>query len=344
MFLTPTIDEIDARILHILLKDGRKDFSEIAQEIGTSRNAVQKRYVEMKKAGIIVGATTQVDNRHLGFQAFAEVLLVDYYMDNDLLHERVKREANKFHTFHHPDNVINYPDNVFNHTVKGDFEVFALMRNLGELEELKMRLAKLSAGRIVSYVWTGAVKCIPWNLSFGLLTKLKDEVYEKQSKSTVSTASAAGKVDEIDIQIIDKLSQNGRMPFSNLAKELGIATDTVIRRYRKLKKNGTVNPLIQIDPKRLGYNCQMETRIRLKSQRDSIATMNVLSEIPDIFFITATSGNYDLHVFAFIRDIEHLLKIQNQIISLPDFGKLDTQLTSTSNYIFPVPRYWTSTI
>jgi Lrp/AsnC family transcriptional regulator for asnA, asnC and gidA len=337
LFPTRSIDEIDAKILHILLKDGRKDFSEIAQEIGTSRNAVQKRYVEMKKAGIIVGATTQVDNRHLGFQAFAEFLLVDYYMDNDLIHERVKKEANKFHIFNHPDNILN-------HTVKGNLEVFALMRNLGELEEMKMRLAKLTAGRIVSYIWTGAVKCIPWNLSFGLFTKLKDEVYEKQSKSTVSTVSAAGEVDEIDSQIIDKLSQNSRMPFSSIAKELGIATDTVIRRYRKLKKNGTINTLIQIDPKKLGYNCEMETRIRLKSQRNSIAAINTLSEIPDIYFMTATSGNYDLHVFAFIRDIEHLLKIQNHIIGLPDFGKLDIQLTSTSNCIFPVPRYWTSTI
>jgi Lrp/AsnC family transcriptional regulator for asnA, asnC and gidA len=282
----------------------------------------------MKKAGSIVGATAQVDSRHLGIQAFAELLLVDYYRDNDLMHERFKKETNNFYVFSHPD--------------KGNIEAFALMKDLRELEELKMRLAKLTAGRIVSYIWTGAVKSLPWNLSFGFPTKAKDEVYKSQSQPSVK--STKGEVDEVDNRIIDKLCQNSRMPFSSIAKEMGIATDTVIRRYKALKQNRTINPLIQINPKKLGYNCHMEMRIRLKSQRDSIEVMKFLSEIPDIYFMTATSGDYDLHIFAFIRDIEHLLQIQKQIINSPDYGKLDLQLSSTIGVIFPAKRYWFSTI
>ncbi len=324
-----TIDEIDAKILHDLLRDGRKDFSDIAREIGISRNAVQKRYGEMKREGIIVGATTQVERRHQGFQAFAELLLVDYYIDSDLMHERLKNQAYKFQA-------------IFNHPDKGNVEVFAAMRNLSELEGLKMLLAKLTAGRIMSYIWTGAVKSIPWNLSFGIFAGLKDDVCKKQSLSTIGTLLS--ELDEIDTQIIDKLSQNSRVPFSTIAKEIGIATDTVIRRYRELKKSGTINTLIQINPKKLGYNCQMETRVRLKSTRDSVEAMNVLSNVPDIYFMTATSGDYDLHLFAFVRDIEHLLAIKKNIVSLPDFGKLDMRLTGISEYIFPFQQYWSSTI
>ncbi len=324
-----TIDEIDAKILHDLLRDGRKDFSDIACEIGISRNAVQKRYGEMKREGIIVGATTQVERRHQGFQAFTEFLLADYYIDSDLMHERLKNQAHRFQA-------------IFNHPDKGDIEVFVAMRNLSEIEELKMLLAKLTAGRLRSYIWTGAVKSIPWNLSFGIFAGLKDNVCKKQSLSTSGTCRS--ELDEIDTQIIDKLSQNSRVPFSTIAKEIGVATDTVIRRYRELKKSGTINTLIQINPKKLGYTCQMETRIRLKSTRDSIEAMNILAQVPDIYFMTATSGDYDLHLFAFVRDIEHFLAIQKNIVDLPDFGKLDMRLTGISECIFPFRQYWSSTI
>jgi DNA-binding Lrp family transcriptional regulator len=73
--------------------------------------------------------------------------------------------------------------------------------------------------------------------------------------------------------------------------------------------------------------------------------MDALSKIPDIYCMVGTTGDYDLHVWALIRDIEHLLKIQREIVSIPDFGTLDVQLTTTSRLdIYPGRRQYITTI
>ena len=59
---------IDKKILHILLKDSRKKFSEIAKECAVSTSTVKNRYNEMKKTGIIKKSTLVVDASKLGYE------------------------------------------------------------------------------------------------------------------------------------------------------------------------------------------------------------------------------------------------------------------------------------
>ena len=51
------IDEIDVKIIHDLLRDGRKSFKDIANECDVTRHAIWEHYTRMKNAGIIVGST-----------------------------------------------------------------------------------------------------------------------------------------------------------------------------------------------------------------------------------------------------------------------------------------------
>jgi DNA-binding Lrp family transcriptional regulator len=46
------IGEIDIKILKELLKDGRKSFTDIAQEYHLSKDIIWKHYNDMKKTGI----------------------------------------------------------------------------------------------------------------------------------------------------------------------------------------------------------------------------------------------------------------------------------------------------
>ena len=60
-------------------------------------------------------------------------------------------------------------------------------------------------------------------------------------------------LDQIDQKIADKLSENGRVPMETLGREIGISSDTVKRRYEKLKKNGALKVTIQVNPNKIGY-------------------------------------------------------------------------------------------
>ncbi|PVX26629.1 MAG: hypothetical protein CW691_00860 [Candidatus Bathyarchaeum sp.] len=43
-------------------------------------------------------------------------------------------------------------------------------------------------------------------------------------------------MDRLDFELIGKLIKNSRASFRKIAKELNVSTDTVMRRYKKLKK------------------------------------------------------------------------------------------------------------
>ena len=53
------IDAINKHILKDLLIDGKKSFTDIAKECGKSKDVITKRFNQMERKGIIVGATIQ---------------------------------------------------------------------------------------------------------------------------------------------------------------------------------------------------------------------------------------------------------------------------------------------
>ncbi|MDI3502002.1 MAG: hypothetical protein PWR13_930 [Archaeoglobi archaeon] len=61
------VDEMDLRILELLMKDGRMSFRKIAENLGVSVNTVINRVNEMVKKGVVKGFIPEVDSRKLGF-------------------------------------------------------------------------------------------------------------------------------------------------------------------------------------------------------------------------------------------------------------------------------------
>lgn len=57
------LDETDHEILEILKKDGRKSYSDIAEEVHLSRVAVRDRILMMQKNKVIKGFTVQINSK-----------------------------------------------------------------------------------------------------------------------------------------------------------------------------------------------------------------------------------------------------------------------------------------
>lgn len=60
------LDELDVRIVALLLKDGRTPAAQIAEQIGLSRPAVADRLDKLERQGVIRGTTAVIDPTALG--------------------------------------------------------------------------------------------------------------------------------------------------------------------------------------------------------------------------------------------------------------------------------------
>jgi Lrp/AsnC family leucine-responsive transcriptional regulator len=67
------LDELDLRILTLLLRDGRTPASQLAEQVGLSRPAVADRIEKLERQGVIRGTTVVVDPTAVGKRVTAFV-------------------------------------------------------------------------------------------------------------------------------------------------------------------------------------------------------------------------------------------------------------------------------
>ncbi len=325
---TNKISEIDAKIIRDLLKDGRKDFADIAKECGVQKNTIWKRYKEMQKAGIIVGATIQMNFRRFGYDVHSAILLsVEFNQVNEVI-EQIKKLPN-----------IHEVSRIY-----GRYNVRAILilKNLSELNDYKELIRQeTSASDLKIYVMT-ETRYTPENLSLGAAQQLTGKNAEANVKSRDEIKKAAVKLDEVDEQILEKLAENGRAPFSKIAEAIGVTTDTVIRRYRKLTENGIIKVSIQIDPTKLGYSVMMNVLIALTPSANAAATAETISKIPNVTALVKVAGDYDMHVFTLIRDAEQMITILNEIERARGVSRMEPSVELLSHK-YPAPRRYIST-
>ena len=65
------MDSKDMKILNILMKDGRRPYTEIAKELGTSESSIRKRVRKMEDEGIIKGYKVEVEPSKIGYGVVA---------------------------------------------------------------------------------------------------------------------------------------------------------------------------------------------------------------------------------------------------------------------------------
>ena len=133
-------------------------------------------------------------------------------------------------------------------------------------------------------------------------------------------------MDETDLLIIKRMTEDARVSFRKIAKELGVSPDTVISRYRILQEKGVIRgSTVVLDPKKIGYKGMAAFMIDT-SPTHSIATeatppkmpsiLKTVIKMPDIILATKTVGDHDLLAIAVIKDVEHLIATGSDIAKI----------------------------
>lgn len=322
------IDAINARILEELLKDGRKSFAEIAKDCGMSKDVIAKRYKQMRNKGIIVGATIQNSYACCGCDNMASVAINTQPHTADRVLQQLLKLPQVF--------------DVYRVGLSPSLTAWVTLKSLEELDQIKQSIKKLPfVTEVDTRIWTG-IRNTPENLS----SLRNQETAPKTDKTNAKTKNYNGKksctMDETDFRIVDKLAANGRMAFRKIAEELKISTDTVARRYKKLKQNGDLRVVIQINPAKIGYYAVALFSVALVSQEELSDTVEAIAKIPDVNFILKTSGSFDFKISMLIKDLKQLVDIQEEIAAMPEVTNVEMAVAKAFS-VWPVQREFIST-
>jgi len=149
-------------------------------------------------------------------------------------------------------------------------------------------------------------------------------------------------MDDADLRIIETLVKNSRASFRRIAKQTGLSTDTVMRRYKRLEKEGKIQPTITVDLTKLGYETMVWYTARVGGQSDISKVIEEVAKIPNLTTIMKATGPYDLMLVACVRNISHAYKIGEEIEAIPGIIKVGIDLylpPFNVNASFPPPDW-----
>jgi Lrp/AsnC family transcriptional regulator for asnA, asnC and gidA len=130
-------------------------------------------------------------------------------------------------------------------------------------------------------------------------------------------------LDESDVRIIEELNEDGRRPFAEIARKIGLSEATVRNRFARLARRGVIQVVVLADAIELGLVfAEIGIRIRGGTVAEAVAA---LEEVPEIDYIAVCTGSFDLLVEVVCSDNEHMLRVLEEHIRVaPGVDALET--------------------
>lgn len=112
-------------------------------------------------------------------------------------------------------------------------------------------------------------------------------------------------LDDIDYGIIRALQGNARLPFTQIAKDLGVTEKTIRMRVQQLQDEGALSLVGIVNPVKAGFHVQAMIQVAVDAEKldDVVATLN---ETVEIRLIVLTSGEYQLFTQVLVTSYEEL--------------------------------------
>ena len=122
-------------------------------------------------------------------------------------------------------------------------------------------------------------------------------------------------MDEVDRLILQTLQEDGRAPFTQIARQAGVSETTIRLRYRSLVEQGVIRTVGVVDPYALGFDAPAVIAVTVEpGTTDQVA--NKIVELPEVSYLVMTLGSHDLIVEVFCRDLPHLTQLITEQIQL----------------------------
>ena len=126
-------------------------------------------------------------------------------------------------------------------------------------------------------------------------------------------------IDNIDLKILNILSEDAKMPYTEVAKKVFVSGGTVHVRMKKMEEMGVVKgTTLKIDYPKLGYDITCFLGIYLERSSLYDRVVSELKEIPEIATIRYITGDYNIFCKIYCKDTKHLRDVLHDKIQKVD--------------------------
>ena len=135
--------------------------------------------------------------------------------------------------------------------------------------------------------------------------------------------STGAVLDEVSKAIIEQLQEDGRRPYAQIGKAVGLSEAAVRQRVQRLMDTGVMQIVAVTDPRQVGFTRQAMVGITVDGDVDVVA--RELEALPEVDYVVITAGPYDLLVELICEDDDHLHELINRRIrSIPAVRRTET--------------------
>ncbi len=216
------LDLLDKKILFELDLNSRQSNQEIAKKIRSSKEVIGYRIKKLEENKVIFKYLTILDPAKLG----CSLHKVMFKLENIDLEK--KKEIVEY--------LKNHSYSLWTVECDGPFDIgfMVFARNPPELDkvitEVSNKLSKYIHERIISTTISGEY----------LSRKYLIKNIEKENKVKYGNKIEKIKLDDLDLEILKALSDNAKIQYTEIAKNLTIKIDAVRERVKKLEKSGII--------------------------------------------------------------------------------------------------------
>lgn len=150
---------------------------------------------------------------------------------------------------------------------------------------------------------------------------------------------AGPNIDDIDMQILAELQDDGRMTNVDLAKKVGLTAPPCLRRVRSLEDAGAIKSYhATVDPATLGFSIMVFAMVSLKSQAeaDLKAFEDHVAALPEVRECHMLNGEIDFILKVVARDLQAFQQfLTSKLTPAPNVVSVKTSLTIRSSKNMP---------
>ena len=145
-------------------------------------------------------------------------------------------------------------------------------------------------------------------------------------------------LDNLDRQILSKLVEDGKTPYTDIAKQLFVSSGTIHVRMKKMEQMGIVTgSSLQIDYSKLGYDIMAFLGIYLDKSSLYDEVSEQLKAIPEIVEANYTTGLYSVFAKIICKDTNHLrLILHDKIQKIEGIQRTETFISLEQSINRPI--------